>query len=154
MPETQCGFKSVPGGAPAHELLAAYSPTLLVDIGFDPDFRVQTPPIAPVAGITKIRALVDSGAAESCIDSMLATRLGLPIVDRRPLSGIHGTQLLNIHIAQIHVPSLNFTLYGPFAAVHLEAGGQWHGALIGRTFLKHCTMTYEGRTGVVKISTG
>ena len=47
---------------------------------------------------------------------------------------------------------LNFTIYGMFAGVHLVAGGQIHRALIGRTFLQHYTMVYEGRTGTVTIS--
>jgi hypothetical protein len=40
-----------------------------------------------------------------------------------------------------------------FAGVHLVTGGQIHWALIGRTFLQHYTMVYEGRTGTVTIST-
>src|SRR5262245_27820099 len=36
------------------------------------------------------RSLVDTGAMESCIDSGLAMRLNLPIVDRRKISGVHG----------------------------------------------------------------
>lgn len=53
--------------------------------------------------------------------------------------------------AQIHVPSLVFNHYGQFAAVDLAAGGQRHAALIGRTFLQHFTMMYEGRTGNVTL---
>ena len=57
-----------------------------------------------------------------------------------------------MHLAQIHVPSLNFTIYGAFAGVHLKTGGQIHQALIGRTFLQNFTMVYEGLTGTVTIS--
>ncbi len=74
------------------------------------------------------------------------------VLDRRLVSGAHGSQEINMHLAQVHVPSLNFTIYGAFAGVHLVAGGQVHRALIGRTFLSHFTMVYEGRTGTVKIS--
>ena len=42
---------------------------------------------------------------------------------------------VTVHLAQIYVPSLDFTVYGRFSAVHLAAGGQAHQALIGRTFL-------------------
>jgi hypothetical protein len=36
--------------------------------------------------------------------------------------------------------------------VDLKAGGQIHSALIGRTFLKHFKMVYDGRTGTVTLS--
>jgi hypothetical protein len=79
-------------------------------------------------------------------------QLNLPIVDQRRISGAHGAGLVNVHLAQIHVPALAFTLYGPFCAVDLIAGGQAHYALIGRTFLQHFTMIYEGHTGTVTLS--
>jgi hypothetical protein len=89
---------------------------------------------------------------ESCIDSDLAMRLSLPVIDRRHLSGAHGAKEVNVHLAQVRAPALNFLLYGPFCAVDLAAGGQKHRALIGRTFLQHFTMIYEGRTGTVTLS--
>jgi hypothetical protein len=99
-----------------------------------------------------VTALVDTGAGESCIDSLLASQLNLPKIDKRKISGSAGEHEVDIYMAQIHVPTLGFTIYGAFAAVHLEAGGQRHKALIGRTFLRNCTMVYEGRTGNVTIS--
>lgn len=58
----------------------------------------------------------------------------------------------SMHLAQIHVPAVNFTVYGEFAGVHLLAGGQPHYALIGRTFLQYFTMTYDGNSGSVDLS--
>lgn len=149
MPQTKCGFDNSPG-ASGSELLVAWGPTLIVSVGFDPNFK--GPPGVPVSGITDIRALVDTGATECCIDSLLASQLGLPTVDRRSISGVHGSHVANVHLAQVHVPTLNFTVYGAFAAVDLVAGGQPHQVLMGRTFLRDFTMTYEGRTGTVIIS--
>ena len=149
---TKCGFDDAPGGASGCDLLVYYGPTLLVDVGFDPSFEIGANLGAPVPGIMGIRALVDTGAAESCIDSLLAAQLNLPIVDRRAVSGAHGRQEVNMHVAQVRVPSLNFTIYGAFAGVHLVAGGQVHQALIGRTFLQNFTMVYEGRSGSVTLS--
>lgn len=57
-----------------------------------------------------------------------------------------------MHLAQIYVPALQFTVYGSFAGVHLVAGGQIHQALIGRTFLQHVRMVYDGQSGKVTIS--
>lgn len=94
---------------------------------------------------------MDTGASESCIDSMLAAQLNLPIIDRSRISGSQGSHVVNVHLAHIFVPALNAWLIGKFSAVHLAAGDQWHRALIGRTFLQHFTMIYEGRTGTVTI---
>jgi predicted aspartyl protease len=151
MASTKCGFTSIAGGAPGQELLVFYGPTLFVDIGFDPNFQPSGPGV-PVPGITEIRALVDTGASESCIDSLLATQLNLPIIDKKTVSGIHGGQEVSMHLAQIHVPTLGHTIYGSFAGVHLASGGQWHRAIIGRTFLQRFTMVYDGRTGDATIS--
>jgi predicted aspartyl protease len=150
MARTRCGFSDSPQVS-GRDLLAALGPTLLVDIGFDPSFKPAIPIQIPVPGIRDVQALVDTGAAESCIDSLLAAQLKLPIVDRRRIAGVGGAQEVNVHLAQVRVPSLDQTIYGAFAAVHLAAGGQAHLALLGRTFLQHFTMTYEGRTGTVTI---
>jgi predicted aspartyl protease len=106
----------------------------------------------PIPGIRAVAALVDTGATESCNDSRLAAQLNLPIVDRRQIGGVGGVHMVNIHLAQVHVAVLGKTAYGTFAAVHLADGGQPHVALIGRTFLQHFTMVYEGRTGTVIIT--
>ncbi|MFZ4500519.1 MAG: retroviral-like aspartic protease family protein [Minisyncoccia bacterium] len=152
MAETKCGFndsENVSGAA----LLTRYGPTLFVNIGFDETFKGDAiPATIPIAGIKDVQALVDTGASVSCIDALLATELGLPIVDRVPIGGVGGRHMVNMYLAQIHVPSLNFTIYGSFAGVNLVEGGQVHKALIGRTFLENFTMTYEGKTGTVTIT--
>lgn len=151
MAKTKCGFDSQ-NGIHGSIILSGLGPTLWVDIGFDPDFKVQDPPMLPKPSITKVEALIDTGASESCIDALLASQLKLPIVDKRKFGGIGGEQIVDMYMAQIHAPSLNFTVYGLFAGVHLAAGGQRHKALIGRTFLQGFTMVYEGRTGTVILS--
>ena len=152
MPETKCGFDDVPGGVSGSILLEQNGPTICVDIGFDPSFQTTPPVRRATPGITGIRALVDTGAGESCIDSLLAAQLNLPIVNRRLVSGCHGSQEVNMHLAQVYFPALSFTIWGAFAGVHLAAGGQIHRALIGRTFLRRYKMVYEGQTGTVIIS--
>jgi predicted aspartyl protease len=150
MARTLCGCNDTPG-ASGRDLLVGNGPTLFVKIGFDPtydpvrDLTIRTPNLPEQL----LPALVDTGATESCIDSGLAMRLNLPVVDRRRVSGIHGAGEVNVHLGHVHIPSLAFTIYGPFCAVDLVAGGQAHHALIGRTFLQGFTMIYEGRTGTV-----
>jgi hypothetical protein len=59
--------------------------------------------------------------------------------------------MVDVFLAQIHVPALGFTVYGAFSAVNLAGGGQVHQALMGRTFLENFTMAYSGSTGSVEI---
>jgi Aspartyl protease len=150
MARTLCGFNNSPS-AHGHALLVMHGPTLGVQIGFDPTYDPENPSGPPALPQNIIGALVDTGASESCIDAALAMSLNLPIIDQRTFGGISGSHRANMHLAHIHIPSLAFTIYGPFAGVGLQAGGQHHQALIGRTFLKAFTMIYEGRTGSVTI---
>lgn len=149
MPTAQCGFES--SGPLGSIRLVFFGPTLFVDIGFDPAFDVKSGK-APNLAMKNVGALVDTGATESCIDSSLAMSLTLPVVNRMEVSGVHGRKEVNVYLAQIHVPSLPFTIYGNFAGVDLKAGGQPHSALIGRTFLRMFKMEYDGKTGKVTIS--
>jgi predicted aspartyl protease len=145
-----CGFDDSPNGK-GSEFLVSLGPTVLVDIGFDSTFRhPQIPP--PTPGMRGLQALIDTGASECCIDSLLASQLGLPIVDRRPISGVHGSKDANMHLAQIYVPSIPFVMYGRFAAVDLIAGGQVHHALLGRTFLNAFHLFYDGLSGTVSLT--
>ena len=150
MPTISIGVDDSPG-LPASHALVQDGATLYVEIGIDRDFTPDSdghPDLPP----NQYPALVDTGAIESCIDYRLAERLGLPIVDRKVVSGVHGAAEVNYHLAQIYVPSLGFTAHGGFAGVHLVDGGQPYQALLGRTFLMHFKMVYDGRTGEVTIS--
>ena len=145
MPTTDCGFGNNP------DQLTLIGPTLGVSIGFDPDYRHRESG-RPALPDNHFPALVDTGALESCIDSSIAMELGLPIVEQQQVSGAGGAYTANMFLAQMHIPALDYTIYGQFAGVHLLAGGQAHYALIGRTFLQHFVMAYNGRTGRVTIS--
>ena len=143
MVEAKCGFNNSPN-VPGCDLLIAHGPSLLVDIGFDPAHDPSNKPGGvPAPGITGVNALVDTGATECCIDSLLAAHLNLPIVNKRQIAGIGGSHTVNVYLAQVHVPALRVTMNGAFAGVDLKACGQIHSALIGRTFLRHFKMIYH-----------
>ena len=152
MPKVECGQKSN-GLSPqmAADGLQLVGPALFVQIGFDTSYRPANVGSVPILPTTMQRALVDTGASASCVDSSLAASLGLPIVNRGKVSGISGPMQVNVHLAQIYVPTLQFTLYGMFDGVHLRAGGQNVDALLGRDLLQHFKMTYDGSTGSVII---
>lgn len=149
MPIALCGFNDGDHDT-GRNLLVQFGPTLMVDIGFDPDHQGQGIPKDLAA--KGVRALVDTGASESCIDSGLAMQLNLPIIDRRRIAGAGGAHDVNMHLGHIYVPTLGNTIHGAFAAVNLAAGGQPHLALIGRTFLYNFVMIYNGLTGTVALA--
>ena len=150
MPTTEAGF-SDGGGVIGKDALSWYGPTIYVQIGFD-GLYLPNSPGHPNLPDQQFPALIDTGAALSCIDADLALQLGLPLIDKQHVSGVHGSQPVNVHLGQIFIPALNRTIYGDFFGVHLQSGGQPHFALIGRSFLQSYTMLYEGRTGKVTIS--
>lgn len=145
MATVDCGFEGRP------EELVQSGPTIVVQIGFDPKYLTFSQ-YRPNLPRTQFHALVDTGATESCIDSAVAMDLDLPIVDQQNLAGAHGVHPANVYLAQIYIPELEVTIGGRFSGVHLTAGGQAHSALIGKSFLLHFTMIYEGQTGAVRIS--
>ncbi len=132
-------------GQPNSDALRAVGPTIEVVIGFPGDSDSSDRSI-------RCTALIDTGAEDSCIDSALAARLGLPVVETTTGSGIQGASPFNMHLAQVDIPSVQRIRYDRFMAVHLAQGGQQYCALLGREFLALFTMTYEGRTGTVIIS--
>lgn len=147
MRETQAGFLTT-GQHDGALILVVEGPTVGVRIGFDETFDPKKS-VRPDLPDALYPALVDTGASESCIDTDLASVLRLPIVDRGDVSGVGGAIKVNIYAAQIIVPPLNLNIYGRFAGVSLQAGGQRHQALLGRTFLQRTIMEYDGTTGSV-----
>ncbi len=143
MPALECGFES-------GDLLLEFGPTAYIAIGFDPGWTGS-------AGLPRLpgdqhAALIDTGAAGSCIDERLAQRLGLPEVDRLTISGVSGPTDAARYAAQMRVPELGITLHGVFSGVRLAEGGHPYVALLGRDLLQHFTMTYMGSTGRVVLS--
>ena len=100
----------------------------------------------------RFTALLDTGATATCIDDALAMELNLPIFEQEIVSGVHGIAMMTRYRAQIHLAELDTTLSGAFFGAHLSAGGQPYLAIIGRDFLRHFRLTYDGRTGAVSLS--
>ena len=145
MATVNCGFNNSPN------LLVSEGPTIPVEVGFDIHFHPSRG-VNPDLGPHLFHALVDTGAYDSSIDSALADELNLPIVDTGTIAGAGGPATVDLYLAQIYIPGLNWIIYGRFAGVHLSEGGQTHRVLLGRTFLRNYTMSYDGRTGSVTLS--
>ena len=144
------GFSDQPGLS-GQETLIRYGPTILVEIGYDAGFE-DSDRERPDIPDDLLPALVDTGASDSCIDASYADTLGLLKSDQGDIAGVGGVISVDYYLAQIYVPGLNRTIYGQFAGVRLQGGGQSQYAIIGRDFLQNYTLLYQGRTGRVTIS--
>jgi hypothetical protein len=141
-----CGYE---GSPEAHNHLIYYGATLKVNLGLDSTWHrgLNAP---PKLGIYDVEALIDTGAEESCIDSALASALKLPVIDRRVVCGV-GSMEVDVFIGHIHVPALKFTIEGRFSGVPLDEHGHRQKVLLGRTFLRYCTLAYNGNSAKVTV---
>ena len=102
----------------------------------------------PVSGM----ALVDSGASSTCIDDGLAQRLGVPAIDVVQVSSAsHAATLQNVYPIRIEVVGTGIKVNVP-RAIGAALDPQGIIALIGRDFLQHCTLFYNGVTGEITLS--
>ena len=145
MPSAEAG----PGNAPNSEALYLFGPVLPVLIGGNQEPRMQD--ASSIVAVQRF-ALVDTGATDSCIDSNLAHALGLRVIDERQVSTPGGLETFDVYYGRIEVPDLNLSKRGPLMGANLSGGGQPYGALLGRDFLRLCSMHYDGETGSVTIS--
>ena len=129
MPSTNAGFSN-------SKYLALYGPTLWVRVGAQDSTEAS-----------QVQALIDTGADLSCVDIDLARNLSLQLADIRPTRGIHGEQRTEFFLAELRIPVLNFIGRGMLAGLQLQSSGFRHSVLLGRDFLRHFSMLYEGRTG-------
>ena len=144
-PLAEAGFVTQ-DGKPDWASLEQYGPTLKVIV----EYRESE--TASASKAETVYALIDTGACESCIDSQLVQRLGLPVVDVRQIAGVSGAKSHFVHMAHIIAPNLDITQYGAFTAVELAAGGQPHAVLLGRDFLRNTIMIYDGMRAQVTLA--
>jgi len=152
MPVVAVGYNKAATLANCPDLLQDVGPTIGVYIGFDPNYDGKNPNVIPAIPTDNKEALIDTGASHNSIDWTLAKALNLPIIDKKPVSGIHGSAEVEICSAQIYLPHFNVTFYGPFALVKLQEGGQRQHALLGRNLLRHFTFYYDGIEGYARLS--
>jgi hypothetical protein len=141
--------------------LVAHGPSVLVEIGFETTlFQATSDATAPsdtvavmtAPAVRTVLALVDTGAAPSCIDDDLAQELKLPLINVVKSGGVGGSHFLSQYLCKLSIPQLGFSRAGPFLGAKLAQGGQIHRALIGRDFLASMLLVYDGTSGRVKLS--
>ena len=89
-------------------------------------------------------ALIDTGATSIVIDRRTSRQLKLPAVDSKSISVVGGKVEAIVCSGIIEVPELGFRKMMPIYAV---SGTFSAPVLLGRSFLSHFQMTYDGPTG-------
>lgn len=139
--------------APDPLSLAIFGPTLRVNIGLDDKFDPDHPIVLPQPRITDVLALLDTGASENHIDDQLAAHLELPVIDETPISGVSGSKIFNVYLAQVVIrfPKQATVVLGSFYGASLSESGFSQRVLLGRRFLRDFEFSYNGVTGKVML---
>ena len=66
------------------------------------------------------------------------------------MGGLYETEM---YAAHVYIPDLDHLVVGNFMGARLLAGGLPHAILLGRTFLRNFSMTYDGPSGSVILAT-
>ncbi len=151
MTTTDCGFSDGPFHSGV-DLLILRGPTLLVNIGLDPEYNYAETGVALNSDATQVKALVDTGATFSCIDEDLAQSLDLPLVDRQTMISLSGQCEVNLYLAHVTIPAMSFFQRGIFYGCSVNEAAWHHRAVLGRTFLRDMVLIYDGPTGSVRIA--
>ena len=139
MTTTEIGFVHQPG------LLMHRGPTVAVRVGVGRD-------TADSAGSPEHFAIIDTGAQNNCIDHEFARTIGLIPFGYLRISGVGGYFDTETYTAHVYIPSLDHTVTGRLIGANLLSAGQPHGVILGREFLADFSMTYDGGTGSVTLT--
>ncbi|MBL8669036.1 MAG: hypothetical protein JNK11_00155 [Alphaproteobacteria bacterium] len=93
-------------------------------------------------------ALIDTGAAESCIDEALAGTLGLKLIDWSGMTGIGGPAEHPVYMAELRAPALAWSLKDRLYGVRIDGEPP---VILGRDFLASCVLIYDGPGGSITI---
>ena len=145
-----CGFHNDPLLSGTEKLVRT-GPTLFVNIVLDPEYRYAESEPTFNSDIIQVPALIDTGAMYSFIDGCVAQSLNLPLVDRRIFCLLTGKYELNGFVEHVVIPALSFFQHGIFYGFPND-NHELYQAILGRTFLQHMMLNYDGRTGSVQIT--
>jgi predicted aspartyl protease len=103
---------------------------------------------SPVSG----HALIDTGASTTCVDDTIAQFMGLPAIDVVTMaSASHASTQQNVYPIHMQIVGSPIRVEVPRAiGANLQVQGII--ALIGRDYLQHCVLHYNGLTGAITLS--
>ena len=93
------------------------------------------------------RGLIDTGATAVCIDQRIAERANLRYFNDTNLGVVGGPDIpAKMYGGYVIVPELKFEHVMPIFAVRMRH--QEHNVLLGRSFLQHFVVTFNGPEGM------
>ena len=96
-------------------------------------------------------ALIDTGASGTCVDQQVATKAGLPIIDKTMMtSASHAEHEVPVFTGKLVIPE--FTDINLEYVLGANLAGQNLIALIGRDLLQSAVLVYNGTHGTVSLS--
>lgn len=138
---------------PAPEVMLERGPLVQVLVGLAEDIAQQLVQQGqkvpqPASGV----GLIDTGASATCIDDALAQSLGLPVIDVVGMtSASHAGTQANVYPITMEIVGSPIRVNVP-RAIGANLAPQGLIALIGRDYLRHCTLVYNGFTGQITLS--
>jgi predicted aspartyl protease len=98
------------------------------------------------------RGLIDTGASVVVRDQRIADKLGLRLVNEDTVGLVGGVRAnAKIYMGYIKVPILGFQEIMPLYAVPMKY--ESHNVLLGRSFLRHFIVTFNGPSGMFHFAT-
>ncbi len=99
----------------------------------------------------EVRALLDTGASNTCIDDELAHALELPIVGKRTIGGALSHSEVNVYEATVRIMGLDVERKMQMPGIHQPGRDK---ALLGRDLLQFLHMEWDGKAGTVVLTHG
>ena len=112
---------------------------------------INGPHIAVQIADTSKIALLDTGAAYSCIDEDLLRDLGLDPIGVADTLGATGSEKRPIFNVDFTVPGLSLRVPTPVRSLALKRNEHYWEAIIGRDILRYCELTINWRTETISI---
>lgn len=92
------------------------------------------------------RAMIDTGASDTCIDYRIAHALKLRQIDQRTIGTVGGPIEVAVFLGVLEIPQLAFKRLDRMFAPKIERIN--YSVLIGRSVLKEFLFTYDGPANV------
>ena len=97
--------------------------------------------------MSRMPALIDTGASRTVLTPEAIEKVGLPLVDHATLSRAGGEDRVGAYAASIHFPRYQFATIEGIQVLCCELPHQPVQCLIGRDILSRWLFTYNGKTG-------
>ncbi len=88
------------------------------------------------------RAMIDTGASDTCIDYRIARALKLRQIDQRTIGTVGGPIEVGVFLGLLEIPQLGFKRLDRLFAPKIERIN--YNVLIGRSVLREFLFTYDG----------